>query len=325
MNAMTALRRFRKLLTTPSLTEVDPQVRGFYAWEDGDSIVQPVGGAFLKGYAMVMESGTPTSAVRRIQTLPDQWRGFAMEGAGMAACIRGAVEPWHRDYHHRFLTACAERHGYMTYVGLGWAMARLPKALWPDLAQLDPLLGPLALDGYGFHEVFFNTERCLRRGAVNIDLGPWPGPRDHARQQLMQGVGRGLWFVAGGQPSVVEDLIGEKFAPGVHASLWAGIGLAASYAGGRDEPVLRELVKRSDTYWPELAQGAAFAVEARARAQCTVPHTQLAAQVLCGTTINQVRLAVEEARPSARDIDSGHWHLYEQWRNQIATNLTGPT
>ena len=49
----------------------------------------------------------------------------------------------------------------MMHVGLGWALARLRRSVTPYLAQLDPLLGWLAVDGYGFHEGYFDWPRYV--------------------------------------------------------------------------------------------------------------------------------------------------------------------
>lgn len=317
---LTALRRLRRRITTPSLREVDPDHRGFYPWVQGESIVPQVGRAFLAGFATGMQEKDAVTGVRVLAQQPDQWRGFAVEGAGMALAIRAAMEPWSRLEFHRLLTACGDRHPYMIYVGLGWALARIPRPAWPDLERFDPLLVPLVLDGYGFHQFFFATEKVLAETGVDFPVAAWPGRAEDVPQNLAQGIGRAMWFVVGGCELRATELI-ATFDPAVHGSLWAGLGLAASYAGGRDEAGLQALAKAADEHLPWLRQGSAFAVEARYRAGTVVAHTQIAARAICGLEVASVLEMVDRTRPAGRTVDAGEWGGYEQWRARTAQAL----
>lgn len=317
---MGAVRRARAGLLTPKDREVEPSVRGFEPWEGGPGIVEDVGRAFLTGYRTMMECGTATDACGRLGTLENQWRGFAVEGAGMAAAVRSMTEPWSRGTFKDLVVYCGERHGYMIYVGLGWALARLPRILWPRLHRFDPGAAPLVLDGFGFHEAFFHTSATLARGPRRFPTGAWPGPAEHVTQQVHQGVGRALWFVCGGSPRRLAATIG-RFDEDLHSSLWAGTGLAAAYAGGRDRAGLVELVDAAGEHHRWLRQGAAFAVEARVNAGTVVDHTGIAAEYLIGGTVDDVTAAVRAARPAGQALDSGDWSAYEVWRHDLAGAL----
>lgn len=316
-------RQVRARLTTPSSREVEPEVRGFYGWSEGPTIVRPVGLSFLAGYRIGMEQPGAVGVMRQLQDLPRQWQGFAAEGAGMSVAIRSRLEPWHRDEFHKLVSTSGGRHSYMMHVGLGWALARLPQFTWPDLSQFDPAVAPLILDGYGFHEVFFHTEATLGVRGPLFPWKRWPGGREDAEQQVMQGIGRGCWFVGGGDPVVVHDMI-DSFESRYRSSMWAGVGLAATYAGGRSAAGLRELVDRAgdDACW--LRQGCAFATEARHRASTLTRHTALAAEVLCGRTVEDLVGVCAAVRPSAQESDSGNLSMYEQWRASIAKELSAP-
>lgn len=313
------IRKTRAQLLTPSLREVETSVRGFYPWCEGPSIVEPVGRAFLGGYRIGMEESTPTRVMRNLQAFDNAYLGFAAEGAGMAVAIRSRLEPWNRSAFDRLIATSGGRHTYMMHVGLGWALARLPKPLWPTLHTLDPLVGPLVADGYGFHEVFFNTHQTLSDGLL-FEPRQWPGPPAHAQQQAMQGVGRGIWFVAGGDVDIAKDLL-SRFPTHVHASLWAGLGLAATYAGGRSDLGLTGLRHVADTFLPWVRQGSAFAAEARTRAGTTTSHTHRAVQILCGRTVPEVVDLVARTRPKVRTVDDGDWGSYETWRESLALEI----
>src|SRR6185436_10369271 len=98
-----------------------------------------------------------------------------------------------------------------------------------------------------------------------------------------QGLGRSLWFSRGMDATAIARAI-ALFAAERRADLWSGVGLAAAYAGGVDEAELGALRKQGAGFEAQLAQGAAFAAEARERAGNAAPHTTLACEVLCGTS-----------------------------------------
>lgn len=305
---------------TPDLREVDPEVRGFEPWAEGPSIVPGVGTAFLTGYSAAMRIPVIAEAVASLQSLPDQSRGFAMEGLGMGVAVRSALVPGRRHGFTQLLALSGERHSYMLYVGLGWAFPRLPRIVWPSLDGLDPMLLGLVLDGLGFHETFFRTEEVLAKGVAACDLSMWPGGRAEGESHVAQGIGRALWFVCGGDPDRVRTTIGAMPEPH-RAPAWAGTGLAAAYAGGRDQAGLRHLVEASGTHRQWLGQGASFAVEARRRAGNPVPHTYVAADVLCGLDLPGVARLTAESRPPAEVVDSGDVSSMERWRENIAARL----
>lgn len=315
----TQLGRVRAKIATPNLREVEPVVRGFYPWAEGASIVEPVGTSFLAGFRIAMEQPGAVATMRGLQDLPREWQGFAAEGAGMATAIRDQAMPGRKNF-HKLLSVSGGRHTYMMHVGLGWALARLPRQLWPNLEEYDPAVAPLILDGYGFHEVFFRTECTIRDRTVKFPLEKWPGDPGDAQHQLHQGVGRGMWFVAGGSPLLVSELF-DTFPTQYASSLWAGVGLAATYAGGRDTDALAELLHRAGPHAPWVRQGSAFAVEARHRANTINSHTPIAAAALCDSTVERLIDLTAAQRPPAQAADSGDWSIYETWRTNVAAEL----
>ncbi len=59
------------------------------------------------------------------------------------------------------------------------------------IAKLDPLLGWLVVDGFGFHEGYFHWRRQLDPAAVRPPLSLY------GKKAFDQGLGRSLWFVEG--------------------------------------------------------------------------------------------------------------------------------
>jgi hypothetical protein len=282
--------------------------------------LETVGRTFLDGYGAAVEARTPADAVGPLEELPDWLRGFAYEGAGMGFAVLDGMPFGRSDNVRRFLeTERGEAYRYLAYVGIGWAMARLPRFRWPKAAALDPMLVPLVLDGYGFHQAYFHTARYVD-GHYQNPRFPWPrGPHQwYANRAIDQGIGRALWFIAGTDAGRVTDLI-DGFAPERHADLYAGVELAATYAGGVEELELRTLLRRAGEHRGDLAQGSAFAADARVRAGIVPPHSTLATQVLCGATPEDVARLTRELRPD--DPAGGELPAYEQWRQRIANEF----
>lgn len=314
-------RALRRRVLTPSTSEASLSVRGFHVKSPAArEMLETIGETFLTGYAYAAEARVPAEAEERLEDLPWQFRGFAYEGAGMGFAIRDGLPFGGRNV-SRFLEGRARDHVYMVYVGVGWAMARLPRFRWAQAsaAAADPLLRWLVLDGYGFHQAYFHTDRYVRRQYQEPNF-PWPagGPASYASRVIDQGIGRAIWFVGGADPGLAADLI-DAFTPSRRADLYAGAGLAATYAGSVDEEELRAFMRRAGHHLPQVAQGAVFAATARLQAGLVTPHTTLATGLLCGITPAQAADLADTARtasPGDSDVPA-----YELWRRRIASGL----
>lgn len=273
---------------------------------------------FLTGYAYAAEAASVAAAEERLEAIPAQFRGFAYEGAAMGFTILDGLPFGPSDNTARFLAGRGEEHIYTALVGIGWAMARLPKFRWPEADRLDPLLRWLVLDGYGFHQAFFHTARYVDQQFRHASF-PWIGDAGstYGPRVIDQGIGRALWFVAGTDAARVADTI-DTFAASRRSDLYSGAGLAATYAGGVDEAELRLLADRAGEHRSAVAQGSAFAAEARLHGNILVPHTELATRVFCGMTPERAAQLTHDARAELAD---GQEPAYEIWRQRIASEF----
>lgn len=335
-----AWRALRRRILTPSDSETSLEKRGFYEKDPAArELLETIGRMFLKGYAYAAEARVPVEAEERLEGIPRQFRGFSYEGAAMAFTILDLLPVGPGNRLSRFLAGRGDDHVYMAYVGAGWAMARVPRFRWPKVHAPDPLLRWLVLDGYGFHQAYFDTERYVR-GQFQEERFPWPagGPSWYARRAIDQGIGRAMWFVGGTDVDRVAALI-EGFPEHRRSDLYGGAGLAATYAGGVGERELRAFWERAGEHRPMVAQGCAFAAEARLRAGLVQPHTSIATRVFCDMTPEQAAGVSEKVRPAvpaqaenaenaekaektekAEKVD-GEPPAYEVWRQAIAAEF----
>ena len=154
-----------------------------------------------------------------------QHEGFAMEGVALGAALAPAPTSVLREL------AAHTRLAAFAAVGLGWAceVMRVPSRAYDDLVSDRGLVR----DGLGC------ARGLLRPRLTLFDAGePTIEPAD--RDDFDRGVGRSLWFIAGGDPTFIAAAI-DRFVVVRRAAVWRGVGFAATYVGGLAPPVELEL------------------------------------------------------------------------------------
>lgn len=178
-----------------SLKEATFSCRGFHAENPRvRDRLEHIGRTFISGYNEALKTSELGALTRQLENSDAELRGFAFEGATMALALLDNMTPWNTKRVQQFLFGPAAHHVYMVHVGAGWAIGRLPwlrKSLDRFLLQLDPLLRWLAIDGYGFHEGYFHSQRHIQAQRYP------PGLSQYAQRVFDQGLGRSLWFVHG--------------------------------------------------------------------------------------------------------------------------------
>jgi hypothetical protein len=303
----------RTRIFLPDQSEVTFEGRGFYA---PDAVrqgnLEKVIAKFLDGFAFGLGGRSLPDIESSLEMIEPVFRGFAYEGCSMALAVRDGIAPVNRHWVRDLLASRGAAHIYMAYIGVGWAMARLPRVRWRAITPRDPLLRWLALDGYGFHQAFFYTKKYVA-GQYQAPITGWSS--GYANRAADQGIGRALWFVNGSDVARVADTIG-KFAPSRQADLWSGAGLASVYAGGAEAGELEEMVRLAGPYRSHAAQGAAFAAGARVMAGLVTPGTELGTNVHCGMSAAEAAAVTDEARLGLPETD-GPVPAFELWRERI--------
>ncbi|MBI3869324.1 MAG: DUF1702 family protein [Verrucomicrobia bacterium] len=269
--------------------------------------IENIGNAFLDGYHVALESSSSRQLENKLAGVELELRGFAFEGAAMCLALMDFLTPWRRDRVATFLQGAGNAHAYMVHVGIGWIWARIPFGFRRLQSKLDPLLGWLAFDGWGFHEGFFHFRN-------DGSQQPPERLRGYELRAFDQGFGRSLWFVNGGNVEWVSKTI-SKFSSLRQADLWSGIGLAVTCAGMASENDLCQLRAAAGGYLAQVAQGSAFAAKARQRAGNSTDYTDRAARILCGLSANEAASVTDDALEKL-PIDAEQ-PAYEIWRRRI--------
>ena len=304
-----ARRRFLGL----SPTEASFAKRGFIAREDNARRrLEEIGVTFLSGYHAALEETGFVQLSRRLAAVETDLRGFAFEGAAMGLALLDCFTPWRKDRWHTFTERFAKSHIYMMHVGLGWALARLRRSVTPYLTRLDPLLGWLVVDGYGFHEGYFGWPRYIERRTIPTRLN------GYERRVFDQGLGRSIWFVKGADVAAVATAI-NAFPSARRDDLWSGAGLACAYAGGCSRAAIESLRAFATRHLPALAQGVAFAAKTRHHAANLNNHTESVCRVICGQSAEEVAAITDAALEDLHEEYA--LPAYEAWRRRIQKKL----
>jgi Protein of unknown function (DUF1702) len=268
-----------------------------------------------RGCQATLQNSRFEALVPRLNAVEPELRGFAYEGAGTGLAALDCFLPW-KNRTKAFLDGPGAAYIYAVQIGAGMALARLRRRPEPFLARLDPVLGWIAIDGYGFHEGFFARQRYVRKQAIPTHLS------SYGRRAFDQGLGRSIWFLGGGNIGQVAATI-TAFVVGRQADLWSGVGLACGYTGGVERAAIESLQQAAGLYAPELAVGAAIAANARHRAGSPAPYAELACAALCGRSSERashiVNAALQDLPPD------GQVPAYAVWRQRLATEFAAQT
>lgn len=302
------LHRFFRL----SADEASFRTRKFDSADPSKQLaLETAGRTFIDGYNEALAADRLEDVSQHIQRVSPDLRGFAVEGATMG-CAIADILPFRKRSFAKHLQTFERDFSYLTHVGAGWALARVPWRRAAILAPLDPVHHWLAYDGLGFHDTFFHHRRIL--------AGWRRQPPAYAGRAYDQGVGRALWFVGGGSVAAATGLI-CTFPGARQGDLWSGLGLAMAYAGPTDEADLYLAFGNSGEHGVHFGQGVAFACEARARARHIPMHTDMAATMVTGIGAAELSALVREAR-NRLSADGADAPAYEIWRRKTANAIS---
>lgn len=301
----------RTLLAIPD-RDVTFETRGFQAAPKGQRArLENIGRTFVTGYHNALDYRDAKLEERLAQVDLDD-RGFAFEGAAMALAILDAINPFRKRL-DSWMAGPARPHEYMTLVGAGWAIARIP---WHRVRAerraraMHPFLWPLAIDGFGFHQGYFhasNLAEVSKPKGLDSDLG---------RSAYDQGLGRSFWFSCGADPWKIAETM-DAYDQRRRRDLWSGAGLACAYAGGVSADEVRVFTRLAGAFAPAAGQGACFAAKARLRAGNPAAHTDMACRILCGISASEAAQLSDQTYAVTADLNGD----YRDWCRFLQSRL----
>jgi enediyne biosynthesis protein E2 len=319
----TALGSVRRFVMTPKLIDVTFAKRGFPAVPSAATQrLEAIPQAVICGFEWGIDARDQWEVERRLDLVDREHRGFAYEGATMAFTILDATGRGHRT--RDLLRGPGRPHIFLAYIGMGFAMARLPRPVWkkvlPDLTgdPYYPVMSWLAVDGYGFDRAYFDTGRWVDEQRVPKPY-PWAGAPDYFPRAVDQGIGRALWFMHGGVPDAVVDAV-ARFPEARRGDLWSGVGLAATFAGGCQPEGLLKLREAAGEHRAQLGLGSVFASTGRTAAGFMPEHSAQSLEALTGLTPEDAVMLGATTLPNADEPRTEP--LYEAWRANIRAALT---
>jgi len=199
--------------------------------------------AFSGGFQQALSA--PRNALSKLLgDMPADRRGFALEGAAMAVVLMDEFSCARQQLLVALLADRPVAEKILGAVGVGWASARLdrPPAWLPP--EFDPQYAHAVMDGYGFHQGFFHSDRFMGRG--------FPRVKGELSCSYDLGLGRALWFVHRGHLNAIAGAI-DSMPPDRHKQLWRGVGTACSFTGSSQYET--ELVGIATKFTPHFRVG----------------------------------------------------------------------
>ncbi|MBF6329481.1 DUF1702 family protein [Nocardia transvalensis] len=251
--------------------------------------------------------------IAHLAGVPEQYQGFAYEGAATGLAVLDALTPGGHRAADMFSGPTA-KHDLTMYVGVGLSYGRVPKPLWGKAFPKHPVYRWLTLDGFGFYNAFFRTEKYVIGRHVEQRFPRWMGNPEPLRRAADQGLGRALWFICGGSVELLAQRI-SQFEPHRHGDLWNGVGIATTFAGGVEAADLKAISELVPQFRADLAGGCAMVAKIREKTGTPTPHTEAAVNTYCGCSIGEAAALIDKA---LGEIPSdGSAASYQLWRQRV--------
>jgi hypothetical protein len=281
-----ALNRLKSRLLDLSPEEASFVRRGFAAVDSPSRAhLEQIIESFIAGYNIALVEADMLQLTQRLDSsFTPPFVGFAYEGAGLYFALADLVIPRAENRLAVFTRSFGEKHDFITMVGAGFAVARIPfglRRLESYQRGLDPLTAWCLADGYGFHHGFFHWRFFI------AEKGAAPASLNRQNRGLFDaGVGRAMWWVFGADPESIKTAI-SGFERERRAEMWTGIGTAVAYAGGVPADVISILPKLAGEHRFDLLSGIPFAAHMRAKGGNPAPWTDEACSLLLNRTVNE--------------------------------------
>lgn len=280
---------------------------------------------FIDGYNLALAEPNLFDLHARIDSsFPRAYAGFAYEGAGLYLALADLMAPQSVSRLRHFTCDIVPEHDFITSVGAGFAIARVPlglRRLSSYRSRLNPMTAWCLVDGYGFHQGFFHWERYIRR------LQTAPPAFDAQDAALFDaGVGRAMWWVFGGNAEDIAAAIAQ-FRPSRQGEMWTGIGTALAYANGSNAGTSQRLIELSGGFHNDFLSGILLAAHMREKGGNPAAWTADICSDRLGMSVSEasavVTVELDSWLESWRGSQSDQWsRCYLALRERLRIRLT---
>lgn len=238
-----------------------------------------------------------------------EFRSIAFEAAAMNAALKdlehdGELSLWL----HLATSAEAVPHLTQIHVGLGWALAQQQVDPSLYLPHLNPLMRYRVLDGYGYYEGMFRRRKSIVNKQVPEFLS------GSTLSAYYQGLGRCMWYLNNGHVDATVNML-QSMDNDHQEDLWRGLGIAITYVGGADGPLLNDILTKADTHKAQLLTGAVMVAISRTTACNVVNDTELVCQTWLKQSVNQI---VTQYKPGNNTAENA----YDKWLMEIEMSIS---
>ncbi|MBU2902971.1 DUF1702 family protein [Maribacter dokdonensis] len=315
MEKFSGLKRF--MFGLP-LGEAEFQKRGFYLGENAQQRLEHVAKTVVEGYNYALFSGLSKDLLFKREMINRELKGFFNEGVGMGLYTLDLISLFRKNRFWQFVKGHGKGHEYMSYIGAGIACGVFKyRPIDSFLEKASPTSGLLILNGIGFYYAYFKPKKTINKLYIPKDLKH----DDFYIYCYDNGIGRALWFYCGGNPKYIADEI-SKFPKARRAGIWAGIGLAATYAGGVPILNIEKLLFYGVEFRSHLAEGAILAIHTRDIAGNPHEDNQVSEKIIGKT----YKSSIEYAARANKFLDNKRYlldkHSLEVFFNSLRSWVT---
>jgi len=205
----------------------------------------------LHGYNVAVEYGLCDDLEVIAASIKGEYTGFFYEGIGMGLFMLDRTSLFKKNRFMEFSQGPGKEYQSVMYVGAGLISGFLHLPIKKTLEKADPAKGTAIVDGVGFHYAFFKTKKCLDQQFVPKYI------KENAflSDRFDNGIGRALWFLFATEVPQMAAAI-DKFPANRKGPVWYGLGFAAAYARGMNNPEeITRLKLAAGEYLQDLAEG----------------------------------------------------------------------
>jgi hypothetical protein len=271
----------------------------------------------LKAQALAMKDDA-SAVASHLASADPEFVGFAIEGSSMGLFMLDHRSPLPDGSARLDMVRVGPwaRYSALRYAGVGLACGELGLAVDEYVAGESDLMAAFAVDGYAFHFGFVAPSE-------HFAGQPWPlGVSGGVGRLFDVGLARSLWFSYGADPGPVANGVGA-FPDDRQGDLWAGIGFAATYAGGLTDDGYATLRDGAGARRAFLATGSAFAAHVRVQCDNLFPAIGRACEELAGRSAaeaDELCLAAQAAVPASAGAGTS-LPAFLAWRDRITESI----